>query len=138
MEFSLICPTDGRVDLSLEDITAVVFRGAESVEIVFECPHCGTSLRAQLQVPNLLAAASEIARHFESVQAANAGNPAADAMNGRAHPHPHEGTADPAEGAEVRSARETAGEPYCEYFRRQLASVECVEDVLAEIDAQRR
>ena len=26
------------------------------------------------------------------------------------------------------------GEPYCEYFRRQLAHVECVEDLLAELD----
>jgi hypothetical protein len=28
-------------------------------------------------------------------------------------------------------------EAYCEYFRRQLAHVDCVEDVLHEIDAAR-
>jgi hypothetical protein len=32
---------------------------------------------------------------------------------------------------------DTVAEAYCEYFRRQLAHVECVEDALHEIDAAR-
>jgi len=45
MEFALMCPNDGRVELGLESVTAVVFHGAESVEVVFVCrivaPPCG-------------------------------------------------------------------------------------------------
>ena len=42
MEFTLICPNDGRVELDLEDISTIIFRGPESVEVVFVCPHCGS------------------------------------------------------------------------------------------------
>jgi N-formylglutamate amidohydrolase len=35
---------------------------------------------------------------------------------------------------ELRARREQAGEPYCEYFRRQLERIECVEDLLAELE----
>jgi hypothetical protein len=131
MEFTLMCPNDGRVDLSLEDITAAVFRGMDSVEVVFGCPHCGTSLRAMLKVPNLMAAASEIARHFEDAQAASGGQGGPENSVESNPPATHD-------DVELRATREAAGEPYCEYFRRQLATVECVEDALAEIDAQRR
>lgn len=126
MEFTLICPNDGRVELGLEDISTVIFRGPESVEVVFVCPHCGSSLRAAMQVPNLLVAAMELARYAEELD------------EGAVHEIPRKVIRDGAEDrtaeTELREKREREGEPYCEYFRRQLAHVECVEDLLAELD----
>ncbi len=127
MEFTLICPNDGRIELGLEDISTVVFRGPESVEVVFVCPHCGSSLRAALRVPNLLVAAMELARYAEEME------------DGAAHEIHRHVTGDDSDDrtaaeAELRSRREREGEPYCEYFRRQLASIECVEDLLAELE----
>ena len=129
MEFTLICPNDGRIDLGLEDISAVVFRGAESVEVVFECPRCGATLRAALHVPNLMMAAMELARFAEEAGDA-AGHHVADTVQSGADLRSAAEKRDAAERAE----RERAGEPYCEYFRRQLARIECVEDLLAEIE----
>jgi hypothetical protein len=125
VEFSLNCPNDGRVDLGIEDISAVVFRDPESVDVVFTCPECGESLRASLRVPNMLAAAVELARYAEDLD--SEGGPADLTI-----------TRDEAtESAEDAGAeRERAAEPYCEYFRRQLAQIECVEDLLQEIDGQ--
>ena len=139
MEFALICPTDGRIELGLEDITSVVIRDNESVEVAFACPRCGTSLRAMLQVPNVLAAAMELERfvqEFISVRGAMD----VQSSNTEAHDATHAEesvTADAgpeASEAALREARERAGEPYCEYFRRQLARVDSVEDLLQEID----
>ena len=125
VEFALICPNDGRIDLTIEDISAVVFRDPESVEVVFVCPHCGASLRASLRVPNMLAAALELARYAEQLEG-DVGPGAAGIVRERVE----QGVEDTGE------ARERAGEPYCEYFRRQLARVECVEDLLQEIDGR--
>ena len=128
MEFTLICPNDGQVELGLEDISAVVFRGSESVEVVFLCPHCGASLRAALRVPNLLVSAMELARHAEDMEQSGVQD-FAQRTSADADP----ATEDPGE-AELRARREREGEPYCEYFRRQLAGIECVEDLLAELE----
>lgn len=127
MEFTLICPTDGRVELGLEHISTVIFRGPESVEVVFVCPHCGASLRAALQVPNLLVAAMELARYAEEldVGAVREIEPGTEPAGGPGVERAEQ---------ELRTRREREGEPYCEYFRRQLAHVECVEDLLAELD----
>lgn len=129
MEFTLICPNDGRIDLGLEDISAVVFRGPESVEVVFECPRCGSTLRAALHVPNLMLAAMELARYAEEMgedTTRTIGDPfGRDADKSRVEADRE---------ANERLARERAGEPYCEYFRRQLVHIECVEDLLAEIE----
>lgn len=127
MEFALVCPNDGRIELGLENVTAVVFHGAESVEVVFACPHCGVPLRALLPTPNIIAAAAmEVVRQMGEVESwaeedAGRGADARDAEQQKRE-------------AEEREARERAGEPYCEYFRRQLARVECVEDFLAETE----
>jgi hypothetical protein len=133
VEFTLLCPNDGRIDLGLEDISAVVFRGPESVEVVFECPHCGSTLRAALHVPNLMLAAMELARHAEEL-----GDDARDAVASvESHGVDGRSAADretEAREANERMLRERAGEPYCEYFRRQLAGIESVEDLLAEIE----
>ncbi|PKQ37134.1 MAG: hypothetical protein CVT59_09460 [Actinobacteria bacterium HGW-Actinobacteria-1] len=122
MEFSLICPNDGQVDLSLEDITAVAFRDPETVEVSFLCPQCGQILRASLRVPNMLMAAMELAHFAENDEYES--QELVDSQWGL----------DPRAGEE-RVERERVEESYCEYFRRQLSHVECVEDLLAEIDS---
>ena len=120
MEFTLNCPNDGRVELGLEDISAVVF----------ECPSSGATLRAALHVPNLMLAAMELARYAEELGEAE---PPALERRGRPGATDSPDAASEAE-SRLRVERERAGEPYCEYFRRQLARVECVEDLLAEIE----
>lgn len=121
MEFTLICPNDGRLELGLEDISSVVFCGSDSVEVVFECPHCHSSLRAEVRVPNLLGAAMELARYAEAEDAGRM-----TALDDRVDAMLVE--------REAGEAREREATAYCEYFRRQLAHVECVEDLLAEFE----
>lgn len=123
MEFSLICPNDGQVDLSLEDITAVAFRDSETVEVSFVCPKCGDVIRAALRVPNMLMAAMELARF-------------ADTDDPEGEDEMVLAFEDPAMSSADRAQRERVEESYCEYFRRQLSHVECVEDLLAEIDCR--
>ncbi|MDO9556715.1 MAG: hypothetical protein Q7J82_03950 [Coriobacteriia bacterium] len=126
MEFSLICPKDGTVDLGLEDISAVVLRGPESIDIVFTCPRCGSQINASLRVPNLLMAAMELAQYAERVSDEDSDLRFTEGpLTGR-----DDGFGDPV-GNPGRLA-----DSYCEYFRRQLAEVECVEDLLAEIDSR--
>lgn len=125
VEFTLICPNDGSVELGLEHISAVVFHGSDSVEVVFECPHCHASLRAELRVPNLLGAAMELAQYAE------------DSGEQSGHEISHVSPSDDEvfiEDEEVRAQRERDAEPYCEFFRRQLVSIETVDDLLKEFD----
>ncbi len=124
MEFSLICPNDGAVDLSLEDISAVVLRGPESIDIVFTCPHCGAHIEASLRVPNLLMAAMELAQYAE--QASD------EDVELRFSKAPADSPGEHASGQHP----DHLVDAYCEYFRRQLTRVECVEDLLAEIDSR--
>ena len=121
-----MCPNDGEVDLSLEDISAVVLTSPQSIEIVFVCPHCGARIDTSLRVPNLLMAAMELAQYAEQ---------AADEDGGlRFTEGPLAETGSSREDSDDRSGR--LADSYCEYFRRQLATVECVEDLLAEIDSK--
>lgn len=126
MEFTLTCPNDGSVALGLEDISAVVFHGSDSVEVVFECPHCHVSLRAELRVPNLLGAALELAQYADDT-----GDQAGHEIS---HAQPSEDDEIEEEDQHVRAQRERDAEPYCEYFRRQLVGIENVEDFLKEFD----
>lgn len=121
MEFTLICPTDGRIELGLEDISAVVFHGSDSVHVVFECPHCHSSIRADVHVPDVLGAALELHQFAEDDQAFR--DVSGNTMND-----------DPLDHVRLREQREHDGEAYCEYFRRQLSRVETAEDLLAEFD----
>lgn len=126
MEFALVCPNDGRIELGLESVTAVVFHGSESVEVVLTCPHCGATLRALMPTPNVIAAALEVVRQLNEVEGAGEPSIGPDSQGVSAEHSRRE--------AVERRSREEAGEPYCEYFRRQLVRVQCVEDFLAEVD----
>lgn len=124
MEFSLICPTDGQLELGLEDITAVVFRGPESIDLLFKCPRCGASLQASLHVPGMLAMAVELARQAQRTGGEDV------SLTGVV------GEREAREDVRARRERERVADAYCEYFRRQLAKVRYVDDLLAEIDGR--
>lgn len=126
MEFEITCPVDGPVTVTLEDIDTVVIRESERADITFVCPQCGTEITVAAMVPSFLLSAIEaLAEDGEGVPAPFAGMvhvaPAVD---------------EPA----VSDWEDDGGiaDAYCEYFRRQLAGVSCVDDALAEIDAARR
>ena len=127
MEFTITCPIDGPITVSLEDIDTVVLRDSERADITFVCPHCGTEISVSAVVPSFLMAAIEaLAEDGDST-----GGPFAGMFQVADHV--------PERGYEVAvPAADPVTEAYCEYFRRQLAHIDCVDDVLAEIDAPRK
>lgn len=134
MEFSMMCPHDGPVDVGLEDIRSVVVRGEESLEVVFACPRCGEDLRVFAQVPRMLIAMLE-----EAVVLDEATGERTVSIEGLAS----RGLLPPEMMPDIQSSRPDPPvaddeniDRYCEYFRRQLASVESVDAMLAEIDAR--
>ena len=134
MEFSMMCPHDGPVDVGLEDISSVVVRGEESLEVVFACPGSGTDLRVIAQVPHMLIAMLE-----EAVVVDEHTGERTVSIEGLAS----RGLLPPEMMPEVRAPRpeppaadDESIDRYCEYFRRQLAAVESVDAMLAEIDAR--
>jgi hypothetical protein len=126
MEFTITCPIDGPVTVSLEDIDTVVLREPERADITFVCPHCGTEITVSAVVPSFLMAAIEaLAEDGDTTGGAFAGmfDAGDDAL-------------EPAES--IPAVADPVTEAYLEYFRRQLSHVDCVDDVLAEIDAPRK
>jgi RNA polymerase subunit RPABC4/transcription elongation factor Spt4 len=126
MEFEIICPVDGTVTVSLEDIDTVVIRDVERADITFVCPECGTDITVTAVVPSFLLAAIE-----------------ALAENGDDNGGPFAGMFDAARASDDNALPADWGlddpvaDAYCEYFRRQLSHVDCVDDMLAEIDSTR-
>jgi hypothetical protein len=126
MEFEITCPVDGPVTVSLEDIETVVIRESERADITFVCPHCGTEITIAAMVPSFLLSAIEaLAEETDGMPAPFAGMVQIDT----------EGAAAP-----ITEWEDDGGiaDAYCEYFRRQLSGVACVEDALAEMDAARQ
>lgn len=130
MEFNITCPIDGTVDVSLEDIDSVVLRDSDRADITFVCPHCGTEISVSAIVPSFLLSAIE-------ALAENPENPVLDGLvvvSGSDASAVSEIVRQPVPAGAVESdGREEA---YCEYFRRQLDSISCVEDALSEMDSR--
>lgn len=122
MEFTITCPIDGSIDVSLEDIDTVVLREPERADITFVCPHCGTEITVSAVIPSFLLAAIE----------ALADEPDAVPSSGMVVITSQTEQASPA----IPEIDDPLADAYCEYFRRQLDNVECVEDALAEIDSK--
>ena len=127
MEFTITCPVDGPITVSLEDIDTVVLREPERADITFICPQCGTEITVGAVVPSFLMAAIEaLAEEGDTT-----GGPFAGMFsNGE--------DIDEEAFTVVTAETDPVTEAYCEYFRRQLSHIDCVDDVLAEIDASRR
>jgi len=126
MEFEVTCPVDGPVTVSLEDIDTVVIRESERADITFVCPTCGAEITVAAMVPSFLLSAIEAL---------------AEETDGSLFPF--SGTvrvAPESEPVPVVEWEDDGGiaDAYCEYFRRQLSGVACVEDALAEMDAARQ
>lgn len=124
MEFTITCPIDGSIDVSIEDIDTVVLREPERADITFVCPHCGTEITVSAVVPSFLLAAIE----------ALADEPDAVPSSGMVMLTPHDDAV--ASELPIVDVDDPRADAYCEYFRRQLDQVFSVEDVLAEIDTK--
>jgi hypothetical protein len=131
MEFTMMCPHDGPVDVGLEDVASVVVRGDDSLEVVFACPTCGADLRVLAQVPRMLMAMLEDAVVVDEETGERVVTVEGLAARGLLPPDMVAGHT-----PRQRSRDDTNIERYCEYFRRQLASVDSVDAMLAEIDAR--
>jgi hypothetical protein len=132
MEFSMMCPNDGVVDVGLANVASIVVRGDECLEVVFTCPRCGSELKVIAQVPKMLLATLEDATVVDEVTGEHVvsieGLVERGLLPAEAVEHAHIPT--PPENDEATIDR------YCEYFRRQLASTGSVEAMLAEIDSR--
>ena len=124
MEFSIWCPTDGSIDVGLEDIDSVVVRGGSDVEVVFTCPVCGQLISLAAQVPqSLLASLDDVWVRIDG------GDGRLITLRRQDMSGEDDGPSEPAQADE-------RVESYCEYFRRELASTDTVEQALVEIDAR--
>ena len=126
MEFEITCPVDGTVTVALEDIDTVVIRDAERADITFVCPECGTDITVTAVVPSFLLAAIEALAEDGD----DSGGPFAGMLDAVRAADQNQSVADWA-------ADDPVADAYCEYFRRQLSHVDCVDDMLAEIDSTR-
>ncbi|MDY0088155.1 MAG: hypothetical protein RBS78_06385 [Coriobacteriia bacterium] len=123
MQFVVECPVDGPVEVTLEDIDTIVLREPERADIVFTCPDCGTEIALTVRIPAfLLSAIESLAEEAGGYSGPLAGMVALSIEM---------------EAPESSEETEQRAEAYCEYFRRQLADVRCVEDALHEIDSER-
>jgi hypothetical protein len=122
MEFTITCPNDGLISVSLEDVDTVLIREPERAEIVFTCPHCGESITVQVVVPSFLMAA------IEAMAEETDGHPPIQSL--------FDLVSEDSSDAEPLVENPVV-DAYCEYFRRQLARIECADDALAEIDTGR-
>lgn len=123
MEFDITCPVDGTIQVSLEDIDTVVIRDADRADITFVCPECGTEITVTAVVPSFLLAAIEaLAEDADGVTQFDG----MTVVTGVAMPE-----------TDLPHAEQDITDAYCEYFRRQLAHVDCVEDAVAEMDLSR-
>ena len=124
MEFTITCPVDGPITVSLEDIDTVILRESEHADITFVCPHCGAEITMSAVVPSFLLAAIEAL--------AEEGDAGSGAFTGVVEVVMGEDAS--ADGV-VEIVDDPVADAYCEYFRRQLAEIDSVEDALTEIDA---
>ncbi len=121
MRFMIQCPNDGPVEVAVEDIDSVVLRDPEEAEVVFSCPRCGENVSAYVRIPTFLLSAMQ-------ALAEEAGGYAVVEIDNE----------DESPEFFARTVEDDARiESYCEYFRRQLSEMDCVEDILAEIGEQR-
>lgn len=123
MEFSIWCPTDGTVEVGLDDIDSIVVRSGSDVEVTFVCPVCGDLVALVAQVPHALLATLD-----DAWVRIDEGEPRLVTLRRNRSVAVHEVPS-------LRSGDDRV-DSYCEYFRRELAGVVTVDDMLAEIDAR--
>ncbi len=122
MEFTITCPNDGPVDVSIEDVDTVVLQEPERAEIVFSCPRCGEPITVQIVIPSFLMAAIEAMAEDGDGRPPIAGLVALVSQ-------------DAIEIEEPTLEDDPVIDAYCEYFHRQLDEVVSGDDAISEIDA---
>lgn len=127
MEFTVPCPVDGPVDVTLEDIDSVVLREADRADITFVCPHCGSEITVTAIVPAFLLSAMEALAEDEDVELPQTFRVTSATLF-------DDTSESEAERVAVVTHDSEQDEAYCEYFRRQLDKVDSVEDALREMD----
>jgi hypothetical protein len=132
MEFSMMCPNDGVVDVGLENVASIVVRDDETLEVVFACPRCGADLKVLAQVPKMLLATLEDAVVVDEATGEHTVSIEGLVRRGLLPPEVTEN----ARRAPEPQADDAMIDRYCEYFRRQLATTGSVEAMLAEIDSK--
>lgn len=126
MQFKISCPVDGPVEVGLEDVDTVVLRESEQAEVIFTCPECGTEVSVMVRIPSFLMAAIEaMSEEGDTSMAPLAGIVALAS-----------GDAAVREPVDAPVEVDARTEAYCEYFRRQLASIRSVDDILREIGCE--
>ena len=127
MEFMITCPVDGSIEVSLEDVETVVLREPEQAEVIFRCPECGTEVSVYVRIPSFLLAAIEaMAEDGGGQMAPLAGIVALSSES-----------LDTDEiVAELEGTDDDRIDAYCEYFRRQLADVDSIDDALRELGCE--
>jgi hypothetical protein len=123
MEFTITCPNDGPVEVSIEDVDTVVLQEPERAEIVFTCPRCGEPITVQIVIPSFLMAAIEAMAEDGEGRQPIAGLVALVSND----------TILVGEGG--RAEDDPLIEAYCEYFHRQLDRVDCVDEAIREMDS---
>ncbi len=129
MEFTIVCPIDGTIEVGLEDVDNVVLKESDRADITFVCPHCGSEITVTAIVPAFLLSAIEaLADEPDGVPSEVVVIPVSQDASGGPH----------AQLSIELDESDPRFDAYCEYFRRQLSGIECVEDALEEIDSRTR
>jgi hypothetical protein len=120
--FSVLCMSCGAVEVTIDDLDAILFEGRDDVQLAFSCPRCADEIRVGLHVPDLYLAVSTLAEMLED---------AARVAEGE-EPETFQVFALSEEGA--FSDEGSSIDHYCEFFRRQLSRISDVEALISEID----
>jgi DNA-directed RNA polymerase subunit M/transcription elongation factor TFIIS len=137
MEFTVICPNHGPVEVELEDVTSIVFHGAESVDVVFACPKCDTEISISAKMPQMLITTLDLSELLE--RSAESDEDVAEIVEFINEDGEVEIEAEVRveyRAAPLSAEEEERIEHYCEYFRRQLRVVDTVERFLEEVDCK--
>ncbi|MBU4555666.1 MAG: hypothetical protein KJ747_02205 [Actinobacteria bacterium] len=135
MQFVITCPVDGPIEVSVEDIDTVVLREPEQAEVVFSCPECGAEISVVVRIPSFLMAAIEAMASDTDSYVAPLASLVAMAAQAEAARDEAEPVVIPP--AHLEQEDHDRIDCYCEYFRRQLALVDDVQDALRELGAER-
>lgn len=119
MELRVVCPNDGRVDVPVHNLSAILVYGTDTVDLVLTCPVCGEDIHLRARIPDLIVSMMEAVEELEQCPHWDRPSPRAPLMP-------------PAE--EPWEDARTLG--YVEYFRRQLERADTVDAMLAEIDSR--
>lgn len=134
MDFTINCPVDGMVDVAIEDIDTVVLRAPERAEIIFSCPKCGIGVSVMAQIPGFLLATIDSLSPDNDAYSGSLAGIAAMAVGAEIQETALRSSSESSE-EEMAPEQEARIDAYCEYFRRQLAGIDDVKDMLREMSS---